>query len=490
MSFITVNNSYFLRWISILGLIFYLISLYNIIFKLTRNQLGAFCISLVLSTIIPIINVVSYGSMFIYSWSFVFALISVQYYMEAIKGLGNKNYKHLIKGLVATSILIICSNLIYQATSTVAFLGLTLYIIFNKEKLDYIGRYKNYIYYIGYIVIFISSTGIYYIGYRLTMRYFQIYLMQRGDIIFSIKELIEKIQWFIGIVFIENIKQLISSVLGTGLFLEKWQHYTLSFTNKDIGILLIIFIFLTIFYGCIKVVKKSGSGINGLLLIVCMGLSYYVFIILKENSYTSYYSVGLCSILLVVCIYSFYSLTKKFFRIDIRNKIYKVVPVLICFYMLINANTYIRDFWVGYNEYGYTYLKNQILDTNPTERIHLYGSLYPGQADVYTINATRMAFKELGINGDEITITTSSNKEFIEVLSIETYNTIVPYLVEEEIKTLNELYILNENFGLYTIDYAKLDKDNRDKLKAIFEKSGILPNETIPTINLNNVYRF
>lgn len=195
MSFITVNNSYFLRWISILGLIFYLISLYNIIFKLTRNQLGAFCISLVLSTIIPIINVVSYGSMFIYSWSFVFALISVQYYMEAIKGLGNKNYKHLIKGLVATSILIICSNLIYQATSTVAFLGLTLYIIFNKEKLDYIGRYKNYIYYIGYIVIFISSTGIYYIGYRLTMRYFQIYLMQRGDIIFSIKELIEKIQW-------------------------------------------------------------------------------------------------------------------------------------------------------------------------------------------------------------------------------------------------------------------------------------------------------
>lgn len=480
MSFTTVKNSYYLRYISVIGVITYGLLIQQFLFNMIQDKKKSTIIAITLSLIIPVVNVISYGSMFIYVWSFVFSLLSVITCIKSYEYYKENKKKSFLLSFALTIILLIISNLIYQVTTTVAFLGIALYIYYCNEK-----KYNSCKVSVFYIFTFGLSTGIYYISVNVLSKLYNIPMMGRGNIISTIDELIYKIEWFIKTVINENLKQAIFSFLGPNAFNDKWAHYTISFNNNMIGIISIIVFSMLLILSILIFSRKNKNKFKVLILISTFPLSYFVFLILKESSYTSYYSVALCSIMMFLVVDAVYIIINRYFH---RFKGIFVIIILMLF--ILNANHYARNFWVDYNKFGFEYLKTQIkVNYDGEERIHIYGTLYPGQADIYTINATKMALKELNIS-ENIEITTSTNKYFIEVLTKELYESMINLMTDDEINYINRIYNYNDSFGIYTLQAHTLKLEEIEKLKHIFTKCKIIPeeqSENIYSIDLTGI---
>lgn len=484
MSFVTVENSNMLRIISITGLCIYSLIIYQIIYKLTHNNFKSFIIALVVSLITPVINVVSYGSMFIYVFAFIFSAISVVHLKKWFDDYRLKRKFVIDINLILSMLTIVTANFVYQATTTVAFFVLFLFLFYEKIK-----DKKQYIFYIVYIVFFVLSTGIYYITINMLSKIYKIEMMGRSQFVSNFSEVLNKSIWFIKVI-LENIKQVISSLFGSSIFIDDWMHYVINFKYKSLGIVLVGIVVLTIMYTLFKmyIIDKDLYRVG--ITFMLIPLSYYCFLILKENSYTSYYSVSLCSIILILFIEGSSQILNK---MEFKNiEVKKIVILITCFLMIISSNYYLRNFWVKDNKFAYEYLKKQLKSSDIIkDRIHIYGCLFPGEADIYAKNATRMALRELGNNNYEtLNITTSTNNHFVETLTKEVYDELIKKLSEEDIIFINDIYTEDANFGIFTLKVNELDSYKLNKLERIFNLFNIIPNtdKDITIVNLMGIY--
>lgn len=306
-------------------------------------------------------------------------------------------------------------------------------------------------------------------------------LMSRAGIVSSLEEIVQKAIWFITVLK-ESIEQIISSFVGCNAFLSPWMHYLLYFKSNIIEIISMIFALVLIVAGVINIWKQYRMW--GILNTIAMlPLSYYVFLILSESSYTSYYAVGLCSVILMVMIFGAEFVFEKLFNIikieeHLRKQICCLGSIVICFIMVWNGNYYMRNFWVRYNAYGYTYLKQTIADNYDNEtRIHILGTLYPGQADVYSTSAVRMACKELGIDLTNIEVTSSTNDQYIVNLSLEVYEYILTQLSEKDKEFMENSYIIDTAFSVCTLNAEKMSDRDYRQLERIMKEVNVIPTE-------------
>lgn len=131
MNYITVNSSWQLRVIAVVGVCIYALLLGQIIYNLTKTEIKAVGISIVLVLITPVINVASYGSMFCYPMAFVFSAMGILRVRSAIyTNQFTVKLKHLLFGIVN----IVISNFIYQATATVAFSVILICYLLEKDR--------------------------------------------------------------------------------------------------------------------------------------------------------------------------------------------------------------------------------------------------------------------------------------------------------------------------------------------------------------------
>ena len=476
MNYVTVDTSWHLRIFAISGLIIYALILFHIVYNLTESFEKAIIISIMFSIITPIINVVSYGSMFCYSLAFCFSTMGILHLKKALEVSKFIKVYHLILGGIG----IIVANFVYQATATVAFsIILLIYLMNTSQK-------ENRFFPIKASGLFIINTGIYYILVKIFLLFNNSGLMSRGSIVSSIQEIINKIVWFKDVIY-ESIKQLISSIVGAEAFLSPWMHYLLFYRKAKVEFLLGGIVVLLLILGSIKIYKKYkwlGIFQTGLLVV----LSYYVFLVLKESSYTSYYAVALCTSLLLIILYGVEFLSNKLKewpknRVCVALSKANIILYITCFIMCLNGNYYIRNFWIGYNFEQYDILKQEIITNYQGQpRIHVIGTLYPGQADVYASSAARIACKEIGINVDNLIFTSSSNSEYIESLSLPIYKQMMNQLSSKEKDFLERVYLIDTAFGVCTLQKEILDTEDYKKLTNIFNKTGIIPKEDIRDI--------
>lgn len=471
MNYVTVENSWQLRIIAVIGVCVYSLILCQIILTLTDSKNKAILVSLVLVFITPVINVASYGSMFCYPLAFVFSTMGILHFYESVGvDRGINKLEHWCLGLIS----IIMSNFIYQTTATVAFLAiLLLYLLGENDQ----KRYKTFP--IKATIFFGGATGIYYILVRLLAIFNGIEVMSRAGIISSLDEVREKIIWFFS-VFYEHVKQILVSFIGNSMVQSPWMHYILYFKNNVIEAVGVITILFFLIAGIIRVWKKY-SWLGFFQVICLLPLSYYVFLLLKENSYTSYYAVGLCSVILFLAIYGG-GLVKQILLSVVKEKredieaLTNIVCIFLCFMVAWNANYYMRDFWTGYNSYGYMYLKQEIADNyNGEARIHVFGTLYPGQADVYASSAAAMACKELGIDTENIEFTSSSNSQYIVSLSAEVYSDVLKKISDEDREFFENVYTIDTAFSVCTLKTGEMTEDSYMKLEKILKETGIIP---------------
>ena len=122
--------------------------------------------------------------------------------------------------------------------------------------------------------------------------------MTRASTISNLNDILNKAEWF-KTVLLETIKQLISTIVGSETFLDPWMHYLLFYKKSQFEIFTIAICLVLIILGFIQIWKHYRAlGVIQTASIII--LSYYVFLVLKESSYTSYYAVALCSCLLLI----------------------------------------------------------------------------------------------------------------------------------------------------------------------------------------------
>lgn len=449
MSFVTFEKSYYLRWISIGGVLCYYVLLTQMLNKaLSKFQASLIAICLCLS--IPIVNVIAYGSMFTYSWAFVASLLSVCYFEKW------SSEKKKTPFIIAIALVFI-SNLIYQVTTTMAFLG--LYILVNRKT-----HIRN-VYYFG---CFGSGSLVYLLFSKIISKYYGIPLMGRSEII-GAGDIISKIKWFLNDVCPQSVKQIAVSICGQKLIKEWNLTGNITFVNNIalivvwsvVGLLLAVFTFD-------RIRQNLQQLIWTIILIPC---SYYCFLILKETSYSSYYITALSSIFILIL----FDVIKKTIH---SYRLSSILMAMLTLSFITTASYTVNHFWIGYNQSIYRDIKLQILnavDQNGWKynRAHIYGSVIPDDADIYMIRETQMALSELNLQIPEITST--SNRNVVRNMEDSSFNKLINQMSDEEIRFLKSMYIHDSNFSIYYLRSGEITEQDLKRLTDILVKYKVFP---------------
>lgn len=484
MNYVTIDTSWQLHLIAVSGLIIYTLILFQTIYAITSSLNKAIYISLMMSIITPVINVLSYGSMFCYSLAFCFSAMGILHFRKSFISSKKDMIFHFFMGGLS----IVIANFVYQATATVAFSTILLcYLIDYRTE-------RSKLFPLKASIFFVFSTGIYYI----LVKFFLLFinnsaLMTRASTISNLNDILNKAEWF-KTVLLETIKQLISTIVGSETFLDPWMHYLLFYKKSLFEIFTIAICLVLIILGFIQIWKHYRAlGVIQTASIII--LSYYVFLVLKESSYTSYYAVALCSCLLLIvlsgldCIYDVIRHIYKNIRLDSLILLKNISIYLACFIMCLNGNYYIRDFWIGYNFSRYSALKQQIIDEYKGQsRIHVIGTLYPGEADIYASSAARLACKEIGIDISNVSFTSSSNSDYIETLALDIYEQLLLDSPPNDIEFLENIYLTNPAFAICNLQTHLMSEDDYQRLASIFNEAGIIPKSDTPNVLIVSLF--
>ena len=468
MNYVTVENSWHLRLIAVGGVIVYILVLAQLLNELDFGKAKTAGLCLALGVITPVINVSAYGSMFCYPLAFVFSARGIICFWKAYKNhisLQN-NWPLLLNGCLH----IIMANYIYQATATVAFVVILLIIINDERKNSWFPTMAT----AGYI----AATGVYYITVKLFSIMNPSGLMGRAGMISSVEEIIDKIKFF-WIVLHENVKQLAVCFLGNTSVQSPWMHYLLYFKKNAVGNAAVMIFAVFILIGLYRILLNKGVW-AAVQAVLTLPLSYYVFLLLAESSYTSYYSVALCSILLILSLCGAEQILVWMYPLVANDEKWRTLAgvcgcLSVCI-MLFNGGYYLKNFWVDYNFYGFTVLKQEISQEYQGEnRIHVVGDLYPGEVDVYAKSAAAIACKELNLPYQTIQFSSSRYMGYIDQLDLALYQQIISQLTIEEQEFFAACYDVNENFSMCSMRYEEMDDAKYALLSDIFAKSGIIP---------------
>lgn len=461
---IKVDGSWMLSAFAVVGLIIYIEILYEMLIGFVTKE-KTVVISLSVAFMAPIVNVLSYKVMYIYIYAAVFSTLSVIFFYKACDN--QLSMKRRLYCMLMGTAYICYSNMIYQVTATIAFFALALLFFYGTKKNDVVN--------VCYIIYYICSTAIYYIISKMLLIINHAELLSRSETISSIEDIKMKILFFAE-VFSENIKQIIASFTYNLFFWGNNSIGKLEWRNPIAGrcVLIICCIAIGVCLAGKFIRSRRWIGLWGMIAVI--PLSYYPFLILKESSYTSYYSISLCSILMVVIIEGI-SIIFTFFK---RSISWKFLAVLCCIEM-ITCNIYINKFWVTTNKEPYDYIVHELGSNREllekTNWIHIYGTVRSGQVDIYAIREVQRAMEEYNFINEGVKITASDNLSYCNRVSYEIYRIMSDSFTEEDIDLWHELYTDNANFGYYSLDKSKLNDENTDKLMRLFNRCEMIPAE-------------
>lgn len=461
---IQVDDSWMLGGFAVTGLIIYIEILYEMLKGfVTKEKAGV--ISLSVAFLTPIVNVLSYKVMYIYIYAAVFSALSIIFFHKACDN--RLSIKRRLYCLLMGTAYICYSNMIYQVTATIAFFALALLFLYGTKKNDVVNA--------CYIIYYICSTAIYYIISKILLIINHAELLSRSETISSIEDIKMKILFFAEVLS-ENIKQIIVSFTYNLFFRGNNSIGKLQWRNPIAGkcVLIICFIAIGVCLAGKFIRSRRWIGLWGMMAVI--PLSYYPFLILKESSYASYYSISLCSILLVVIIEGI-----SIIFVFLKKGISWVPLAVLCCIEIISCNVYMSKFWVTTNKEPYDYIVHELGSNmellEKTNWIHIYGTVQPGQVDIYAIREVQRAMKEYYSINECVKITTSDNLSYCNNVSYETYEIMAGSFTEEDVGLWQELYIDNSNFGFYSLDKNKLNNENADKLMRLFNRCEMIPVE-------------
>lgn len=481
---INASNAYFIRWISVAGLIAFGLCLFKWQSSKSENKPLSFITTICICLLSAIIDGVGYGSTFPFSWGVAFSGFSVIIAERAWKVWRKNRLISTLLYILALISLFGAFNL-YQLATPVIFLFLLIKIYNEKEK-------KRFGFLFAYGLLFCVVIVFYTLSNSFLAAYYKETVSSRGSIINSWNEFTQKLAYFKDI-FNKTTDQVAVSFLGNLAFSNVGRiNVLLSYKNPDIGLIVRLFIWVISIIPLVRFSIKTRKLLDVVLMLLCIPFSFYCLLVLKESSYVSYYVFPLAATIMFLfinglsCILdAVKALIKKLCRHEIEFHLnYLLVPVMVL--VMLQAYLYVSNFWVDYNRNGYNYVKNSIYPhIDDANWIHIYGVLYPGQGNIYSVFTAQRALEELNVDPNQYKITTSDNPYYIAIIQQQDYDNMKAMLSPEEMEYLDSIYLFDDVYARYYLSRNDFTHDELIKLKQIFNKAGIIPSDNNDAIIIN-----
>lgn len=475
----TVETSYIGRTIAVIGilLIFFL-------FNAWMEEIGyGRKISVLLPFLcvvsLPFLNIGAYVMEFSFIWGGLFSALSVVLFLKSWQFRAEKKLLDSFIYLFVSLISIQLSLFIYQATSTLGFGFLVVYLLKNKNS-----DWKRLFYSFGYYVFFGTSAIVYLILNRLIWAAYGISGTVRAELISNISEVLQKISWFISFVFPQSMRQLLFIFGGQYLFTQEWSLYELLFQNPVLGSAIQIILFFIVLLNFYYRVRDEGNTRSSILynllsvifVFVAIPYSYFYLLVAKENSYLTFYVSGLVFILFAVFVISGQEVIRRFISkpdATWRLFLFFIVPLLVM--ISFNSNRYLYDLWVRPNDINYNFVKSMLKNNSKSQNIHIIGSTQ--EVDIYWILAARMALLEMGDDANSYHISYADNEYMINYIEQSKFDRFPPIISKADMDFLSSFYELNASFGFYYVKVNNITQSDLERLKNIFEQLDLIPTQ-------------
>ncbi|OHB49674.1 MAG: hypothetical protein A2Y10_05825 [Planctomycetes bacterium GWF2_41_51] len=475
--FVSPSNAYCIKWFSIACLLGYALMMYTWLARKSGQRFFCLIITLALSLFSPLSDHLGYSATITILPSMLAAGLSVIIFDDLFGKTYKKRWFDAILPLIASGCFIVFAFMMHQIAVPIVFLFLIIHIYFNREQVS------SFFFCVSYLFFFGLCTIVYLIICKLLIAYYGVAFWERTGFV-GVSDVIPKIRWFLHIVLPAAFGRTGLSFLGRLATPVKCYWHFVQY-DSDLLRDIVSFVFIgSIIIVCLLFQHCRKKLIESLLMMLFIPMSFFVFLMFKENGYLTYYAIPLLSVIL----FFFIAAVKETILLLNKIKIYKIymnpdrmatgiLVFLICVLAFQN-NVYIRQFWVETNKEGYNCLKNTLsLQTGAKRKIHIFGVLTPGQGNIYSVFAAKLALKELGFNPDDFSITTSDDEQKINVIQADTLETIKKYITPEDLQFMLANYLYDSVYLRYVCN-----TNDFTRLKRILTQAKLLPedyNETV-----------
>lgn len=325
--------------------------------------------------------------------------------------------------------------------------------------------------------------------YYLSVHFFsQLYgvvgqISARGTVGLSLDFYIQKVQWFVETIIPQGIYKVMALFLGRNQFAP----HNLYFATEPVSLtwkagLLGTYVLIAGF-GIFRLLRR-GKGIQALILMAFLPLSFYPMLILPQSDYMSYYAFANFALLMLFFLWSCMELAGVIWQRlsePVHRLTGKLLPYAVfglCLLSSIHVNEYVQEYWIDYNKAPRVLVEDALLREKDlleeTGWIHVFGSQTPVQVTNYPLQLIQHTLRDMGFAAVDIRITAS----IFPFAS----NGIVPALYEELKLTarpdqqgrLADLHHYDSNYNLYWLR-GGISEEDSNFLREIYTKAGLIP---------------
>ncbi|WP_258106846.1 glucosyltransferase domain-containing protein [Christensenella minuta] len=468
--YVLPSTAFVLKWFSVMFAVLYALVLFQWLRKKTGDEAKAFLIALILSTFSVVTDCIAYSATLAFMPSVCFACISVVLFDMGYDFLKKRQKKAGFWCLVLSTVSIFFVFMFYQIAVMAVLVFLTIAIFYSSDKRSKFGFCLLYML-IFSIAIILSLWVVNTITYAMGGT-----LGSRASTIHTIEELGDKAVWFIMDVIPLSIYRLLAAIFGRGLFNEVYYLYPISSNTDTFGLrIAAIVVIALVVLGLINWFKKRKNIVNLILLILVVPLSFFVFLILQESTYLTYYAFALISVLMLYAVEGIIAVVSWITKEN--SNVVKTTLIILIILLAVQNNIYIQQTWVGQSRESYDYLKNSLsTQVEQKKKIHIYGTPNSYSGDEYALFAANSALKELGYEPKDFQITYSQRESFLIRVSQKQYEQIEKIATKEEMEIFGRFY--TEYSTTWAWNYTTDPKEEWEVVEELFMRSGLIPNRT------------
>lgn len=436
----------------------------------------AFCFSAIAISGCVAVDCIAYASVYPINSSLLFSAVSYIMYLKAREeAKEKKKIFFLISGICLFS-----AFCMYQIGTPVVFL---MYMITERESSNKTEKNR-----FGNAFIFMINYGIVAICYLMVTKLFQ-YITgvsagqaARAEFISSLDDIIKKAEWFVTSVIPQSLSRISAIFFGNTLFNENNMFYTCTYKNAVLGICMVVGLLILILISVIVTSYKKKSMVYMFLSLAAIPLSFWPFLILPENTYLTYYALGIVILLIwyvwdgASILFAWGKQKCKFIgRCEERMK--GIIISLLLITVALQSNNYGENSWVNYSRDSYEYLANTIASKlKPgTDTIAVTGSLSPyvGGRE-YVIFCVGDILTELGCDANSFEIIQSDNEYYVSIFNDSEVKHMEQKLGAERMDRLYQYYIHDDLYSRWCFNGTANDKESLEFLQECFFNTGQL----------------
>jgi hypothetical protein len=472
--FVLPSHAYYIKWFSVACLLAYSLTMYSWLLRKSAQSFLSLSITLALSLFSPLSDHIAYSATLSILPAMLAGGLSVIAFDNFFNKMRAKEWIGAALFAAASGFILLFAFLLYQVGAAIVFLFLIISLYFDKESSSSIH------FSISYVLFFGLCSFAYLLFGRFLLDFHDLDLWQQRSGLVTLHDIVPKAHFFFQTVMPAACDRLGLSLLGRLATSDKCYWHFIQYNSLWLRNAVLLAFVAGISIVCFSYLLRRKKYAGFSMMLASIPMSYFVFLILKEDGYLTYYALPLLSVIFFFFIVALKEIISLFSNLKRRGALpaHRDAMIAALFILLVcvvgfQNNLYIRQYWVGTSKEGYNYLINTLsLQADKKRKVHVFGVLIPGQGNVYSIFAAKVALKELGYNPDTFSITTSDDEQKVSVIQGDTLESIKKYITPEDLQFILSSYLYDATYNRYVCNISP-----SARLKGILTKAGLLPDD-------------